>query len=235
MPPSPTATRDQARARALKAAPRPRTRWGDRAGRRRDILAAARTLLEQSGYDRLNVRDVARVAHVSAGTVYTYFASREELFAALYAERLDTFHAELVPACAGARTLEELLVAVAERYLDVYRVFGREVNLWAMLADAGRLPAELAQPMVQAATRIMALVGEHLERLAARRGVRLARAEERALALPFLWATLNGLADHFTGQRHRLHTASWSELAGFAARTLVAGLTQSPAPRRKGR
>jgi len=214
---------------ATAAAPpkrRTRTRWGDREGRRRDILAAARTLLARGGYDRLNIRDVARGARVSAGTVYTYFASREELFAALYAERLVAFHDEIAPLAARARTPEQLFVAVAERYLDVYRVYGREVNLWAMLADASRLPPELAQPMIQAAGQIMGLVGTALGRL----GTRLVDAE---LAIPFLWATLNGLADHFTGQRHRLHGFSWPDMAGFAARTLVTGLTQGGAPPRR--
>jgi AcrR family transcriptional regulator len=199
---------------------RARTRWGDREGRRRDIVAAARQLLARVGYDRLNIRDVARGAHVSLGTVYTYFASREELFAALYAERLEAFHDEIAQVSAAARTPEQLLVGIAGAYLDVYRVFGREVNLWVMLADANRLPAELAQPMVQAASKSLALVAASLERL----GVQLA---EPALALPFLWATLNGLADHFTGQRHRMHQIAWPELAGFAARTIVAGLTPS--------
>jgi AcrR family transcriptional regulator len=197
---------------------RPRTKWGDREGRRRDIVAAARQLLARVGYERLNIRDVAKGAHVSLGTVYTYFSSREELFAALYAERLEAFHAEIEPLCADARTPEQLLVGIAGAYLDVYRVFGREVNVWALLADAKRLPAELAQPMIEAATKIMALVAAALERV----GVRLA---EPKLALPLLWATLNGLADHFTGQRHRVHDIAWPELAGFAARTLVAGLT----------
>jgi AcrR family transcriptional regulator len=226
-------TRARARTRQPRKPPSPKTRWGDRDGRRRDILAAARTLLARGGYERLAIRDVARGARVSAGTVYTYFASREALFAALYAERLEAFHAEIAPLCARADTPEELFVSVGERYLDVYRVFGREVNLWAMLADAGRQPVELAQPMMQAAGKIMAAVGDALARLGG--GARLGGLAERELALPFLWATLNGLADHFTGQRHRMHGIGWSELAGFAARTLVHGLTHAPAraPARK--
>jgi AcrR family transcriptional regulator len=208
---------------------KPVTRWGDREGRRRDILAAARALLRRGGYQRLNMRDVAHGARVSPGTVYTYFAGREELFAALYAERLEAFHDEIAPLCASARSLEQLFVDVGERYLDVYRVFGREVNLWAMLAGEERRPAELAQPMIAAAGRIMALVGGAIDRL----GGRAAWRDERALALPFLWATLNGLAEHFTGQRHRLHGATWPELAGFAARTLIAGLQHRAAPPRR--
>jgi AcrR family transcriptional regulator len=200
---------------------RPRTKWGDREGRRRDLLAAARAILEHDGYERLTIRDVARGARVSLGTVYTYFGSREALFAALYAERLEAFHAEIAPLCERAQSAEQLFVELGERYLDVYRVFGREVNLWAMLADANRLPPELARPMITVATRTMAVVAAALERLGM-------HVNGDARVVPFLWATLNGLADHFTGQRHRLHRLEWADVAGFAARTLVAGLAAPP-------
>jgi AcrR family transcriptional regulator len=161
---------------------------------------------------------------VALGSVYTYFGSREELFAALYTERLVALHDELAPIVASARSLEQLFVGVAGAYLDVYRVYGREVNLWSAIADASDLPRELAQPLVDAATRVLALVGAGVSRHA---GVRLERPD---LALPFLWATLNGLCDHFTGHRHELHGFTWDELAGFAARTLVAGLTKKERP-----
>jgi AcrR family transcriptional regulator len=201
------------------------TRWGDKEARRRDILDAARRLLERDGYERLNMRDVARGAGVSPGSVYNYFGSREELFATLYAERLEEFHAEIVPACAAATTPEQLFVEIANRYLAMYRVFGRDVNVWALLVEAERLPAEIARPLVEAAERVMATIQDALARFAADRGIALSEAGNSRLAMPFLWTTLTGLADHFTGMRHALHPYTWEELTAFAARTLVAGLT----------
>ena len=121
-----------------------RTRWGDREQRRADILAAAWRLLERSGYAQLNMRDVAGGAGVSAGTVYTYFESREELFATLYAERLERFGAELAQLSTSALSLEELFVQVATRYRDVYQVFGRELNVWGLgVSGQGTPPADL--------------------------------------------------------------------------------------------
>jgi AcrR family transcriptional regulator len=204
----------------------PKTRWGDREGRRRDILAAARRLLEREGYQRLDMRSVARGARVSPGTVYTYFPGREALFAALYAERLDRLHDEIADACARAASAEDLFVEVADHYLDVYRVFGRELNALTLLHGTRRLPPEVAQPVIAAATRVMTTVGAAIERLSARHGLTLADPAQRALAVPFLWATLNGLADHFTGERHSLHAERWDEVVRFAARTLVAGLAR---------
>jgi AcrR family transcriptional regulator len=226
-------------ARRRKDRLKPKARWGDRPQRRQDIVAAARQLLEDKGYDGLNMRDVGRLAAVSAGTVYTYFGSREELFAALYAERLERLNAEIAPLCAGARTPEALLVEIANRYLDVYRVFGRELNLWTVLVATRRYSPEVAAPLMHAASQVIATVQAALERCAAARGLRLSEIPDGALALPFLWATLTGMADHFTSQRHRLHGHSWDELVRFAARMLVAGLgglgTQVATRRRRTR
>jgi AcrR family transcriptional regulator len=213
-----------------------RTRWGDRPARRQDILDAARRLLEQHGYQGLNIRDVAQGADVSPGTVYTYFAGKEELFAALYTERVELFHAEIAPICAAAATPEELFVGIANCYLDLYRVFGRELDLWAVALDGPS--STVAQPLVQAAAAVMATLQTAFARFAARGGLRLG-ADDAGLVLPLLWASLHGLADHFTGARHHMHPYTWHELTGFAARTLVAGLshlaadhdaTHAPAP-----
>jgi AcrR family transcriptional regulator len=207
-----------------------KTRWGDSEGRRRDLLAAARNLLERDGYEALSVREVARGAGVSAGLVYTYFGSREQLFAVLYAERLLVLDDELQPLCARATGLEELLVAVAERYFEVYRVFGRELNLWALLVGTHAFPEEVAAPLVAAAHKVMATVMLAARRIAAEHGLDLVTLPEAPLAVPWVWATLSGLADQFVGSRHRLHGQSRAELVRFSARMMVAGLRSLAPP-----
>jgi AcrR family transcriptional regulator len=206
-----------------------KAKWGDREARRSDILAAARRLLERDGYERLSIRDVAAGAGVSPGTVYTYFASREGLFGALYAERLERFHAQIAPACASARTPHEVFRAIADAYLDMYRVYGREVNMWAALLERGdgdvALPPPAAQALVGAAVKVLDTVQAAIGRFTGER-----TAQEAKLTLPFLWATLTGLADHFTGRRHNLYAYTWDEMVDFAAGVLVAGMTRRSIP-----
>jgi AcrR family transcriptional regulator len=222
-------------AEARRARTKVKTKWGDREGRRRDILEAARTLLEREGYGRLGIREVARGARVSAGTVYTYFASREELFAVLYSERLEQFQGEIEPLCSKVKSAEDLFVEIARRYLPMYRVFGRELNLWSVFSEQRELPVVIGASLRAAALGVLATVQAALARLRTESGlsvldsgeVSLARGPARfdqRLALPFLWVTLNGLCDHFSGQRKLLHSASWDELSRFTARTVVAGL-----------
>ena len=76
-----------------------KTRWGDREGRRRDILDAAREQMAEGGYLALNMRDLARRASVSPGTLYQYFSTKEEIFATLYAEAIEAHNAQLAPIC----------------------------------------------------------------------------------------------------------------------------------------
>jgi AcrR family transcriptional regulator len=188
-----------------------KTGWGDREGRRRDILRAGRKLLEKRGYAAFNVRDVAKAAGVTAGTLYTYFESKEHLFAVLYAERLDRLHAEIAELAESA-SAEELFVAVATAYRDVYRIFGRELDLWA----AASKKVKGTEPLVIAAARVLSTVSAAM--------VRLKLASDPELALPLLWATVTGLCDQFAGARHLLHGASWDEVTRFAAKTLIKGL-----------
>jgi len=204
----------------MKTRARVKTRWGDKEARRKDILDAARQLIELRGYQAFNMRDVARGAGVTVGTVYTYFTDKEALFAVLYAERLERFHADIAPLCGAPGSAEELFVAIANRYLAVYQVFGRELNVWTLLVAGASAKAPPIRPLVEAAAAILLTVRDALDRVAARRGRRL-DDHDRRLAVPLLWATLQGLCDQFTGARHLLHPHGWEELTRYAGRTLA--------------
>jgi AcrR family transcriptional regulator len=73
----------------------------DGSAKRRQIMEGARTVFLASGFDGASMNDVARVSGVSKGTLYVYFASKEQLFEALIreerrqqAERLTDFSFE---------------------------------------------------------------------------------------------------------------------------------------------
>jgi AcrR family transcriptional regulator len=166
------------------------------------------------------MRDVAQGAGVNVATVYTYFDGKEALFAALYTARLERFHGEITPLCASAGSAEDLFVEVAGRYLEVYEVFGRELDVWALMRGTKAQPRH-ARPLVQAALAIVATVQAAVDRLAAP-----VRPRDRGLAVNLLWVTLQGLCAHFTGARHLVHPYSWDELTRYAARTLTRGLAR---------
>jgi AcrR family transcriptional regulator len=206
------------------------TKWGDREGRRRDILDAARGQMKGGGYLALNMRDLARGAGVSPGTVYQYFSTKEEIFATLYAEAIEDHTARLAPVCERADDLEGFLVEVATAYLDLYAAYGRYFTTWsavmaestaAEVGDGSALPTELSMRLRTATYEQAVLIVSTMRRIASGRGHRLV---DEPQAMPMLWAVLNGLADHVTSERHKLTRFSIEELIAFAARTLAAGL-----------
>ena len=52
----------------------------------RQILDGARTVFLAQGFDAASMNDIAREAGVSKGTIYSYFPSKDALFAALIRE-----------------------------------------------------------------------------------------------------------------------------------------------------
>ena len=63
-----------------------------RTARRDAILAAARKIFQRQGYDGATVADIAREAGVASGTVYLYFPSKLDLFAALNARLFEVIN-----------------------------------------------------------------------------------------------------------------------------------------------
>lgn len=211
----------------MSATPTP-TRWGDRAGRRRDILHAARTQIAESGYLALNMRDIAAGAGVSSGTLYSYFSTKEEIFVTLYAEAVEAHTDSLVPMCEAAPDLETFIVGLFTSYLDVYASYGRHFSLWTAVvadppsggADGPVLPSELTRALRKATVRQGRLVTETLKRLTP--GHHVAGETRRRQAL--VWATMSGVCEHLTSDRHLLSGVEAEELIAYTARTLAAGL-----------
>lgn len=209
------------------------TKWGDREGRRRDILDAARLQIAEGGYLALNMRAIARGAGVSPGTLYQYFSTKEEIFATLYAEAIEAYNARIAPICAAATDLESFLVDIAAAYLDLYANYGRYFTLWtALLAETHaaakdedpQLPVELARQLRHATFAGFDLLVSTLRRLAPRGEGEAGRFIDEPIAVTLLWTVLNGLGDHLTSERRHLTPFTRDALISFSARTLAAGL-----------
>src|SRR5256885_9018285 len=91
-------------------------------GIRERILDAAVAVLRERGHAGATTREIARVAGCSEGSLYTYFANKEQLLLAVMTERLPPFipllHALLERA--GEDRLEEHLEEVARLAVPFY-------------------------------------------------------------------------------------------------------------------
>jgi AcrR family transcriptional regulator len=209
-------------------ASQPKTRWGDREGRRADILGAARSRITEAGYLACSMRDIAADAGVSPATLYSYFATKEELFATLYAEAIRAHTEALRPITGSDHDLSTLLRLVFEEYLGLYSAFGRHFTLWSAMrrdvdAESAPFPKELIIELRDATLENNRIVMEAI-RAAAQRGDR--HVVDEQLAPSFFWSSLNGLADHFTSERRSLDPFPAPLLVEFAARRLALAITE---------
>lgn len=74
---------------------------GNDPAKRRQIIEGARRVFIEMGFDAASMNDITRAAGVSKGTIYVYFASKEELFEALVEEERKGIFSDLY------RTLED--------------------------------------------------------------------------------------------------------------------------------
>jgi AcrR family transcriptional regulator len=216
---------------AMVTATAAKTRWGDREQRRTDILDAARARITSSGYLALNMRDLAADAGVSPATLYSYFATKEELFATLYAEAIRAHTETLRPLVDAGHDLTTLLARIVEQYVELYRTFGRHFTLWSAVrhdADPERapFPRELIVELRAATLDNSRLMAQGIRDAAARDGRAVV---DETLVPAFLWSCLNGLADHLTSERRSLDPFPAQQLVEFAAARLAAAITE-PAP-----
>jgi AcrR family transcriptional regulator len=85
---------------------------------RERVLAAARDLFEEVGYDESTIRMVAERAKVSVGSVFTTFSGKAEILSQVMDDRLDGLYAELdqvVPHLRGP-TIDRLCSIMAVHY-----------------------------------------------------------------------------------------------------------------------
>ncbi|MEO6031308.1 MAG: TetR/AcrR family transcriptional regulator [Burkholderiaceae bacterium] len=164
-PPTRPATRaERTRAAARGAGPQ---KVADARGARRQavadvrralVLAAARSAFFELGLEGASLREIAKRAGYTPGAIYSYFASKEEVYGALLGEsleRLNAFVSAVAPApSAGrgaavrSRGAQAMLRARATAFFDFYRENPRDLDLGFYLFH-GMQPRGLTPPLNQ--------------------------------------------------------------------------------------
>jgi AcrR family transcriptional regulator len=85
------------------------------------ILSAARQRFETFGYRRTGIAEIAREAGVAAGTLYRYFANKEELFLAVMAALNEDWLERARVAVAAPGSAAERLARLAPASVELYR------------------------------------------------------------------------------------------------------------------
>lgn len=136
--------------------------------RRKGILALADRLCREQGYEEIRMTDLAREAGLAKGTLYLYFPSKESLFLALSAEKLNAVFAEIeqnLKAAAAKGRLSADLVARA-----VAGGISKDLCLPHLLSDLHtelekRIPYKEALEFKQSLAAYIEKAGAELSRL----------------------------------------------------------------------
>jgi AcrR family transcriptional regulator len=99
--------------------------------RRQGVVDAALSLLRDSDFDQIQMKDVAEEAGVALGTVYNYFSSKEHLFAEVLVGWATTMGPNLARNPLRGRTDAERLTEVLQRSV---RAFQRQPQLARLVA-----------------------------------------------------------------------------------------------------
>jgi AcrR family transcriptional regulator len=91
-------------------------RKSQKAATRQRVLAAARELFISVGYEAATVRQIANLAGVSVGSVFTTFASKGEILSQVMEERLEALYAEL------DRVIPHLRGSTADRLRSIFAI-----------------------------------------------------------------------------------------------------------------
>jgi AcrR family transcriptional regulator len=86
---------------------------GQDPAKRQQIIEGARRVFINMGFDAASMNDITREAGVSKGTIYVYFANKEELFEALIEEERSTIFKNLYEALEHGGNLRDTLVRFA--------------------------------------------------------------------------------------------------------------------------
>lgn len=186
-----------------------------KAANRQAILAAARRVFAELGYEAASVRDIIRGTDLASGTFYNYFKSKEEVFEALADDGARRFRPILRAARERAASFEDYLRGA----LDAYFRFLVSEN-----AASGR-PFVERRPQVRTDTPEMSAVYEEV-----RQGLdeAIARGAAPKVDADFLACACIGIAQEVGDAMLKRNPPDVDAAAAFAAGLILRGLAGAP-------
>lgn len=159
--------------------------------RRDAVLAAALSVFETKGLEEASIRLIAKAAGLTTGAIYPYFSGKEEIYAELLAQSLDTTHAVLLRSVEQEDTREGRFRAVLLSFFDHYVSRPSDLSL-ALYLFRGFKPQGLTPELNTRLNRKALVVLDVIKQAAASLGDLDEREAEleRALQVSFLWGLL---------------------------------------------
>lgn len=98
------------------------------------ILNAAASLFAENGFHRTTTRQIAKAAHIAEGTLYNYFANKDEILYQIMQKVVDLVRSEASQTVAKAEDARQYLLAlfalrnaIREKHLVLFRALFSEI------------------------------------------------------------------------------------------------------------
>ena len=128
--------------------PRSSLRDEQKALTRKRLIDAAESVFSRSGYHGASVGEIAREAGATTGALYSNFAGKEDLFLALFEERITADVGEYSEIVAGGETLEDQARGAGDRWMEILRerpdYFPLLIEFWSYAIREPQLRERLA-------------------------------------------------------------------------------------------
>lgn len=145
--------------------------------KRRQILEGARRAFVRVGFDAASMNDVTRESGVSKSTLYVYFRSKEELFAALIDEERDRYFSEVEALLVDPLHPAEALTRFGKRLASLVMSAEAMQAKRTVMAVASRMPQLGRDFYTHGPKRGLALLTAYLEKACAAGTLRITDRE----------------------------------------------------------
>ena len=187
--------------------------------RHQEVIEAACRIFARLGYAATNVEDIAKEAGMAKGTIYLYFKSKEEVFAAVLARDLEVLTNKTIEGMSTKTTFAdqlkvylELRLAYIEHNQDFLKVYFSEFG------RCGSRPPLISELMDKLFWRSFEFMRQCLEQAIARKEIRPVPVESAAFAI---FDLSRGFAErHLRGWAH----LSLEEDLAFTHSLILSGL-----------
>jgi AcrR family transcriptional regulator len=202
----------------------------EREQRKGEILSAARRVFGEKGFAQATIEEIAAGCELSAGTIYLYFRSKEELYVSLLFEAMELFEETFKKIRASKRRPERKVRAVWDFFYDFYTESPELYRVFLFL-HSDRLREVLSDSVVSSVNRQSArnfFVGADIIKEAMTAGVY--REMDPLATVDALWSLFLGLAhQHETRQNLGIETFPLKETHRNAFALVERGLLRHAA------
>ena len=130
------------------------------------IVAGAKSLLEENGYESVTIESIAARADVSVGTVYNYFGTKRAILAVVVMHSFDDLlSATINPISGGSVEPVAALSALVDPYVNRMVAFGPEVLMDTFRAGFDPAESDLLAQLPKMDEKIIERTGHQIAQL----------------------------------------------------------------------